>query len=261
MEDEIFNSITNGRIDGKFKIGATGIQWHSKTGGNPLAFKPKDMKSVKWSLTGKTGVLGIDDGEQVIRFSGFREADKDRIESFVRRTLDLELEQETVCSTGLNWGEMKFEHNTLTVVSAGQNKQEYNGHRLLDINLNTVEKATINKNEVLLEFHQDDTEVGRDDEILVEVKFYAPKGLRPVDADEEGVKMLKHTGEEEDGDPESLGVDHMHEMIKTRANISEIGAGDGVASFDQVPIVAPRGRFDIELHEKSSSFSFTNLPQ
>ena len=59
----------------------------------------------------------------------------------MRRTLDLELEQETVCSTGLNWGEMKFEHNTLTVVSAGQNKQEYNGHRLLDINLNTVEKV------------------------------------------------------------------------------------------------------------------------
>ena len=69
--------------------------------------------------------------------------DHSRIEKFVRRTLDLELEEEKICPTGLNWGEMKFDQNTLTVVSAGQGKQEYNGHRILDINLNTVEKVQL----------------------------------------------------------------------------------------------------------------------
>ena len=43
-------------------------------GGRPVAYKPNEMKAVNWTVTGRTGVLGIDDGTRTHRFSGFREA-------------------------------------------------------------------------------------------------------------------------------------------------------------------------------------------
>lgn len=233
-EEEIFNSITSGKHVGSFRIHSGGIQWQDKQGGHPLSFKPRDLPSVDWCVTGKTGIFGVDDGTQTYRFGGFRESDYGKLAEFVSRALDKELTETPLCSHGLNWGTVSFTDNSLELHSAAKEGQE--PLRLLDINLSAVAKATVtgtgkNMNEVLLDFHDDDTVADKDEESIVAIKFYAPPAAQYDGAEETGAAAL-------------------HQMVTARASITEIGAGDGIVSFDQVPIVAPRGRFDIELHEK-----------
>lgn len=67
--------------------------------------------------------------------------DHPKLEKFVRRTLDVGLQEEELCALGVNWGEIQFNQGTLKVLSAGQKKDSMNGVRMLDINLNTVEKV------------------------------------------------------------------------------------------------------------------------
>jgi len=88
------------------------------------------------------------------------------------------------------------------------------------------------KNEVAMEFHVDDT-AGMNDECLVE--------MRLAMTDEDGVTKL-------------------YNGIKAKADTSAF-AGESIVSFDDVPLLVPRGKYDVDLypnhmklHGKSSDF-------
>ena len=66
---------------------------------------------------------------------------------------------------------------------------------------------------------------------MTEIKFYVPPASN------------YHNGEEG-----TTSVEALHKQIKAHSSISEVGAGSGIVSFPEVPIVAPRGKFDLELY-------------
>jgi len=99
-------------------------------------------------------------------------------------------------------------------------------------------QVTMNKNDILLEFHQDDTDLGKDVDVMTEIKFYVPPGSN------------YHEGEEG-----TTSVEALHKQIMANAAVSELSVGSGIVSFAEVPIVAPRGKFDFELYGAGCFFS------
>jgi len=91
----------------------------------------------------------------------------------------------------------------------------------------------MNKNDILLEFHQDDTDLGKDVDVMTEIKLFVPPGSNY-----------------NEGDEESTSVEALHKKILSLSAVNEMSSGSGICSFEEVPIVAPRGKFDFELYGK-----------
>jgi structure-specific recognition protein 1 len=105
------------------------------------------------------------------------------------------------------------------------------------------------KNEISLEFQEDDT-VDPGDDVLTEMRLYIPPGLADASAP-------AAEGEE----PVALSaIEGFQKQIMDRASLGE-SSDETIASFDDVLFITPRGRYDVEmyanylsLHGKSFSY-------
>jgi structure-specific recognition protein 1 len=123
------------------------------------------------------------------------------------------LEKE-LCLKGWNWGTAKFAGNVLSFEVANQLDFE--------IPLNYVSQCTTGKNEVTLEFHQnDDAPVS-----LMELRFHIPSSDLAGD------------------DP----VDSFKQQVMGKASIIS-ATGDAIAIFREVQCLTPRGRYDIKMFQ------------
>lgn len=115
------------------------------------------------------------------------------------------------------------------------------------------------KNEISLEFHQDDT-AQPEDENLVEMRFFVPPSHKL-----EGISSVRDTQEDDtetnnSNSADNAAIESIHNEILNRAELGE-SADESIASFGDIMFVTPRGRFDIEifptffkLHGKSYSY-------
>lgn len=112
------------------------------------------------------------------------------------------------------------------------------------------------KNEVSLEFHQDDT-VQADEDCLVEMRLYVPPTFKVGDEDED---VEVEVGDSEESKPAvKSAVEKFQGEILERAQLGE--NDESIASFENVLFITPRGRYDLEmystyfkLHGKSYSY-------
>uniref|UniRef100_A0A3B5L4X8 FACT complex subunit SSRP1 n=1 Tax=Xiphophorus couchianus TaxID=32473 RepID=A0A3B5L4X8_9TELE len=99
---------------------------------------------------------------------------------------------------------------------------DINDHTAFEIPLSNVSQCATGKNEVTLEFHQnDDTEVS-----LMEVRFYVP----PSQTDERQ-------------DP----VEAFAQNVLSKADVIQ-ATGDAVCIFKELQCLTPRGRYDIRIY-------------
>lgn len=108
------------------------------------------------------------------RFKGFKEADQEKIAKFFNVNYKKDMLEKELSLKGWNWGTAKFTGSVLSF--------DVSHHTAFEIPLYDVSQCTTGKNEVTLEFHQnDDAPVS-----LLEMRFHIPGGdsadSDPVDA-------------------------------------------------------------------------------
>ncbi|XP_010840531.1 PREDICTED: FACT complex subunit SSRP1-like [Bison bison bison] len=149
----------------------------------------------------------------VYKYDGFRESEFEKLSDFFKTHYRLELMEKDLCVKGWNWGTVKFGGQLLSFDIGAQ--------PVFEIPLSNVSQCTTGKNEVTLEFHQnDDAEVS-----LMEVRFYVPP------TQEDGV------------DP----VEAFAQNVLSKADVIQ-ATGDAICIFRELQCLTPRGRYDIRIY-------------
>jgi structure-specific recognition protein 1 len=222
-----------GAMEGSVQLSSrAGIVWKRAGGGRTLEIPPNDIESLMWSAMpridnssgSKTSVLVIvrKNKNGSTNLIGFP---KSKLVSL--QTMGLgEAKEVTLSTKGANWGNMDFTASTL-VFKEGDKVS-------FSVPLSDVQQAQLGRDEVVLQLPVDDTAVDRTDDALAGISFYVPKDCEDFP----------------NADSELPASKAFYDMLKTYT--MDVGAGDVVASFDQVGVLVPRGRFDVEMF--SSSF-------
>lgn len=211
---------------GTLKISKQGFAWKARESGRAVSIASSEIMGILW-LRGGQGlqVKILRKGGSYVKYEGFKSSDMEVLRSFLEKELAIDLSAANQAVRGWSWGQLDVtETGTASLVfkAGGGDCDRHNAKQLedtFDFPLGTVSNVQLpNANEIAIDLHVDDT-AGPNDEELVEVRFFVP--------DEEDAK-------------------EMYEKIKERADTSAF-AGESICSFQQMGVVVPRGRFDIDL--------------
>eukprot|EP00276_Gloeochaete_wittrockiana_P018562 CAMPEP_0184335630 /NCGR_PEP_ID=MMETSP1089-20130417/4169_1 /TAXON_ID=38269 ORGANISM="Gloeochaete wittrockiana, Strain SAG46.84" /NCGR_SAMPLE_ID=MMETSP1089 /ASSEMBLY_ACC=CAM_ASM_000445 /LENGTH=555 /DNA_ID=CAMNT_0026660399 /DNA_START=45 /DNA_END=1713 /DNA_ORIENTATION=- len=206
---------------GQFKIHAGGLGWKSKTTGRTVAVSLGEISGMQWmrSFQGYLLRTALKNGT-CVRFEGFREQDFNALKEFVQSKYSVDLSLSQISTKGVNWGKTDVEGTMLQFKVDGAESWEV---PVSDISNST---CTAKSHEVVLEFHVDDTlQASKEDESLVEMRLYIPPSLE---------------------DSTISAAEMFHDKVMKKADI-EVSSGDGIAFFDDVPMLTPRGRYRLDL--------------
>jgi structure-specific recognition protein 1 len=225
---------------GALNITRAGFGWKARDTGRQVSVPAADVVSLQWVRGGRGQQIRIGlKGGAKTRFEGFRETDHAALDEFFQDVFGKRLERGSQAVRGWSWGQIDFvnEGAPSMVFKAGGGVSTKNKaaelEEAFEVPIGSVMNVQLpNKNELAVDLHVDDT-AGKMDEELVEMRFYIP------DEDDADTLLTK---------------------IKNRADTSAF-AGDSISSFNEVGIVVPRGRFEVDffpnhikLHGKSVDF-------
>lgn len=138
------------------------------------------------------------------RFTGFKDDEK-KIAEFFKKNYKLEMLEKELSMRGWNWGTAKFKGDVLSF-NIGEKTS-------FEIPLSNVSQCLTGKNEITLEFHQnDDAPVS-----LMEMRYHIP------------------TTESNENDP----VDAFHQNVINKASVLSL-SGDAIAIFREIQCLTPR---------------------
>lgn len=212
---------------GQLRINSQGFAWKARESGRAVSIGLSEVTKIEWLRGGYGYQIKISrKGGSHARFEGFRSADMKELETFIKTSLGLDLQPMKQAIRGWSWGQLDVTEggaSSLKFKTGGGDCERNNANNLedaFDLPLGMVSNVQLpNANEIAIDLHVDDT-AGPADEELVEMRFFVP--------DEEDAKEV-------------------HDKIKERADTSAF-AGESIASFQQMGVVVPRGRFDIDLY-------------
>ncbi|KAH8401241.1 hypothetical protein KR009_003947 [Drosophila setifemur] len=146
------------------------------------------------------------------RFTGFRDSENEKLGKFIKDAYSQEMVEKELCVKGWNWGTARFMGSVLSF--------DKDSKTIFEVPLSHVSQCVTGKNEVTLEFHQnDDAPVG-----LLEMRFHIP------------------AVESQDDDP----VEKFHQNVMSKASVIS-ASGESIAIFREIQILTPRGRYDIKI--------------
>ncbi|KAH8233657.1 hypothetical protein KR026_010980 [Drosophila bipectinata] len=146
------------------------------------------------------------------RFTGFRDSENEKLGKFIKDAYSQDMVEKEMCVKGWNWGTARFMGSVLSF--------DKESKTIFEVPLSHVSQCVTGKNEVTLEFHQnDDAPVG-----LLEMRFHIP------------------AVESADEDP----VDKFHQNVMNKASVIS-ASGESIAIFREIQILTPRGRYDIKI--------------
>lgn len=146
------------------------------------------------------------------RFSGFKEGDQEKIASYFKKNYKQEMLEKELSYRGWNWGTANFAGSLLSF--------NVDTKTSFEIPLDVVSQCTPGKNEVTMEFHQND----EGPVSLMEMRFHIP------------------TSETAETDP----VEAFHQNVMNKASVISV-SGDAIAIFREIHCLTPRGRYDIKI--------------
>ncbi|CAN7080261.1 unnamed protein product [Brassica oleracea var. botrytis] len=122
----------------------------------------------------RTNQLGVKTKDGLYyKFSGFRDQDVASLTSFFQSAFGKTPEEKQLSVSGRNWGEVDLNGNNLTFLVGG--KQAF-----ADVSQTQLQ----GKNDVLLEFHVDDTAGANEKDSLTEISFHIPNSNTQFVGDE-----------------------------------------------------------------------------
>ncbi|XP_058505810.1 FACT complex subunit SSRP1a [Solea solea] len=213
--NEIYQEAKGSWNDGRLRFSKQNVVYKSSKTGKVDSISAGDLNMAQWRRVclGHGIKLGTSTGN-IYKYDGFRDTDFEKISEFFKANYKVELTEKDMCVKGWNWGTAKFSGSHLSF--------EVNDNTAFEVPLSNVSQCATGKNEVTLEFHQnDDTEVS-----LMEVRFYVP----PSQTDERV-------------DP----VEAFAENVLSKADVIQ-ATGDAVCIFKELQCLTPRGRYDIRIY-------------
>uniref|UniRef100_A0A8B9JXZ5 FACT complex subunit SSRP1 n=1 Tax=Astyanax mexicanus TaxID=7994 RepID=A0A8B9JXZ5_ASTMX len=212
---DIFQEVKGCWNDGRLRFSKQTVVYKSNKTGKVDSIPVPDLSLAQWRRVclGHGIKLATSNGH-IYKYDGFKDTDFEKISAFFKANYKVELTEKDMCVKGWNWGTAKFSGPLLSF--------DINDSPAFEIPLASVSQCATGKNEVTVEFHQnDDAEVS-----LMEVRFYVP----PNAAD--------------DGtDP----VEVFSQNVLSRADVIQ-ATGDAVCIFKELQCLTPRGRYDIRIY-------------
>uniref|UniRef100_A0A674KDA5 FACT complex subunit SSRP1 n=1 Tax=Terrapene triunguis TaxID=2587831 RepID=A0A674KDA5_9SAUR len=200
--------------DGRLRLSRQGVIFKNSKTGKVDNIQASELAEGIWRRVALGhGLKLLTKNGHVYKYDGFRESEFDKLSEFFKSHYRLELAEKDLCVKGWNWGTVKFGGQLLSFDIGEQ--------PVFEIPLSNVSQCTTGKNEVTLEFHQnDDAEVS-----LMEVRFYVPP------TQEDGV------------DP----VEAFAQNVLSKADVIQ-ATGDAICIFRELQCLTPRGRYDIRIY-------------
>lgn len=201
---------------GRLKFTEQNIVFKNVKTGKVEQLTSSDIEFVNWQkLVGTCGIRIFLKNGNLHRYCGFNESDQDKIAKYFKNTYRLDMLEKELAIKGWNWGSTKFNGSILSF--------DIGNLTAFEIPLNNVSQCTTGKNEVTLEFHQnDETPVS-----LCEMRFHIPSAELAGDQDP---------------------VDAFHDQVMKQASVISI-SGDAIAIFREMQCLTPRGRYDIKVFQ------------
>ncbi|KAH7532611.1 hypothetical protein FEM48_Zijuj04G0039900 [Ziziphus jujuba var. spinosa] len=227
-DGHLFNNISlggrGGTNPGQLKIFSGGILWKKQGGGKAIEVDKADIVGVTWMKVPRTNQLGVRTKDGLYyKFTGFRDQDASSLTNYFQNTCGLTPEEKQLSVSGRNWGEVDLNGNMLTFLVG--NKQAF------EVSLADVSQTQLQgKNDVILEFHVDDTTGANEKDSLMEMSFHIPNS---------NTQFV--------GDENHPPAQVFRNKIMSMADVGP-GGEDAVVTFEGIAILTPRGRYSVELH-------------
>ncbi|XP_033119362.1 FACT complex subunit SSRP1-like isoform X2 [Anneissia japonica] len=216
---DVAQEVKGAMNDGRLKLSRQGVVFKNNKTGKIEQVQATDLEVASWIQVARGHELKLfQKNGTVFKFDGFKETDFDRLSSFIKKNYEISLEEKELSVKGWNWGQPNFVGSEMSF--------EVNSKSCFSIPLGNVAHATKSKNEVVLEFHQnDDSEVS-----LMEMRFFIP----PTDSEVDRVQQF-------------------HESVLAKADVIQ-AIGDAIVKLEQIACLTPRGRYDIKLYPTFMQF-------
>uniref|UniRef100_A0A2P2KL43 FACT complex subunit SSRP1 n=2 Tax=Rhizophora mucronata TaxID=61149 RepID=A0A2P2KL43_RHIMU len=227
-DGHLFNNISlggrGGTNPGQLKIYSGGIVWKKLGGGKAVEVDKSDILGVTWMKVPRTNQLGVQVKDGLYyKFTGFRDQDVTSLSNFFQSNCGITPGEKQLSVSGRNWGEIDLNGNMLTYLVGSKQAFELS---LADVSQTQMQ----GKNDVILEFHVDDTTGANEKDSLMEISFHIPNSNTQFVGDE-------------NRPPAQVFRDKIMSM-------ADVGAGgeEAVVTFEGIAILTPRGRYSVELH-------------
>lgn len=212
---DILAEVKGAMCPGKLKLTDQHIVFKNGKTGKVEQITASDMDIVNWQkLVGSWGLRIFLKNGTLHRFGGFKETEQEKVAKFFTSNYKKDMLEKELSLKGWNWGTAKFSGAVLSF--------DIGNNTAFEVPLNHVSQCTTGKNEVTLEFHQnDDAPVS-----LMEMRFHIPSSELAGD------------------DP----VDAFHQQVMKQASVISL-SGDAITIFKEIQCLTPRGRYDIKIYQ------------
>uniref|UniRef100_A0A0V0G502 FACT complex subunit SSRP1 n=1 Tax=Triatoma dimidiata TaxID=72491 RepID=A0A0V0G502_TRIDM len=210
---DITAEIKGAMCPGRLKLTDSNIIFKNNKTGKVEQLASTDLELCNWQkLVGTWGLRLFLKNGSLRRFTGFKESDLEKMAKYFKSKYSQELNEKELSVRGWNWGTAKFSGSVLSF--------DVNNLTAFDIPLSNVSQCTTGKNEVTVEFHQNDEAPVS----LMEIRFHIPATELAGD------------------DP----VEAFHSQVMQKASVISV-SGDAIAIFREIQCLTPRGRYDIKI--------------
>uniref|UniRef100_A0A4W4G3G9 FACT complex subunit SSRP1 n=1 Tax=Electrophorus electricus TaxID=8005 RepID=A0A4W4G3G9_ELEEL len=161
--NEIYQEVKGCWNDGRLRFSRQSVVYKSSKTGKVDSISAPELSLAQWRrVCFGHGIKLATSSGHVYKYDGFKDSDFEKISAFFKANYKVELTEKDMCVKGWNWGTAKFSGPLLSF--------DINDSPAFEIPLANVSQCTTGKNEVTVEFHQnDDAEVS-----LMEMRFYVP---------------------------------------------------------------------------------------
>nr|CAG4644640.1 EOG090X02Z1 [Leptodora kindtii] len=219
---DVSAEIKGSMAPGRLKLTDQSIVFKNAKTGKVEQINSGDIEFVNWQrLAGTLGLRIFLRNGGLHRFGGFKDSDQDKLAKFFSHNYKKDMLEKELSVKGWNWGRADFNGATLSF--------EVANNAAFEIPLHNVSQCTTGKNEVTLEFHQnDDAPVS-----LMEMRFFIPSN---------------ETGGDDN-------VEAFQRQVMQKASVIS-ATGDAIAIFREIQCLTPRycgifrsGRYDIKVFQ------------
>ncbi|CAG4971332.1 unnamed protein product [Colias eurytheme] len=214
--NDVSAEIKGNMVPGRLKMTDQSIIFKNSKTGKVEQISANDIELVNFQkFIGSWGLRVFLKNGTLHRYGGFKEGEQEKVAKFFKSSYNKDMLEKELSLKGWNWGTAKFNGAVLS----------YNvgTHTAFEIPLHYVSQCNTGKNEVTLEFHQnDDTPVS-----LMEMRFHIPTSELAGDMD---------------------AVEAFHQQVMNKASVISV-SGDAIAIFRELQCLTPRGRYDIKVFQ------------
>ncbi|KAF9642648.1 SSrecog-domain-containing protein [Thelephora ganbajun] len=219
----------------------SGVGWKGEESAATKSIPSTDIKWVQWLRVARNYQIrvALKDGTRTT-FDGFSRDNHDKLVSLFKQHFSVQLESKEVSFRGWNWGSTDFQGQDLAFLVG--NKTAF------ELPLQFVANSNIaGRTEVSLEFQPQSLTKSKPSKYapdeMAEIRFYVPGTQAKSSRSDAGSQK----SDAEDEGEEISAAQAFHNTIKERAEIGQ-ATGDIILSFEEVLVLTPRGRYDVDLY-------------